>query len=139
MIWGNVLISLFYMWLSSFLVITCWRDCFSFTAYSCLPHHRLICHRYVGLFLDSLFSYIYLLIYIHSPPPQYHTILSIALQYCLTSWRVIPPALFFYLMIPFQFWSLVVPYKFWTFFFLSLLKYPEYFDRDCIKSVDFFE
>ena len=53
--WANVLISLFYMWLSSFPSASCWRACLFSIVYSCLLCHRLIDHRYVGLFLGSLF------------------------------------------------------------------------------------
>ena len=39
--WGNVLISLFYMWLSTFPSITCWRHCLFSIVYSWLLCHRL--------------------------------------------------------------------------------------------------
>ena len=53
---GCVLTSLIYMWLSNFPSTTCWRDCLFPIVYSCLLCQRLIDHRYVGLFLGSLFS-----------------------------------------------------------------------------------
>ena len=57
------LISFFYMWLSSFTSIICWRDCLSNTVYSCLLCHRLIDHRCMGLFLGFLSFYIDLYFY----------------------------------------------------------------------------
>ena len=57
------LISFFYMWLSSFTSIICWRDCLSNTVYSCLHCHRLIDHRCMGLFLGFLSFYIDLYFY----------------------------------------------------------------------------
>ena len=54
-VWGNVLMSLFYMWLFSFPKITCWRDCLFFMVYSCLLCCKLIDGRCVGLILGSLF------------------------------------------------------------------------------------
>ena len=36
---------------------TCWRNCFFPSIFSCLLCCRLIDHRCVGLFLDSIFSY----------------------------------------------------------------------------------
>ena len=42
-------------WLSSFPSTTYWRDSFFSIVYSCILCHRLIDHRYVGLFLVSLF------------------------------------------------------------------------------------
>ena len=53
--WGNVQISLFYMWLSSFPSATCWRVCLLSIVYSSLLCHRLINYSYVYLFLDPLF------------------------------------------------------------------------------------
>ena len=53
---GNVLISLIYMWPSSFPSTTCWRHCLSSIVYSWLFCQTLIDHRCVSLFLGSLFS-----------------------------------------------------------------------------------
>ena len=50
MVWGNPLISLSYMYLSSFPRTTCWRECLFSTVYSCLLCCRLIDCMYVGLF-----------------------------------------------------------------------------------------
>ena len=44
MVLENVLISFFYMWLSSFSSITHWRDCLFSIMYSCLLCHRVIDH-----------------------------------------------------------------------------------------------
>ena len=55
MVWGCVLTSLIYMWLSSFSNTTCWRDCLFSIVYSCLLCRRLIDRRCMGLFLGSLF------------------------------------------------------------------------------------
>ena len=52
---GNGLISLFYMWLSSFLSTICWRDGLFFIVYSCLLCCRLTDHICIGLFLGPLF------------------------------------------------------------------------------------
>jgi len=48
MVWGCVLTSLIYPWLSSFPSSTCWRDCYFFTVYSCLLCRKLIVHGGVG-------------------------------------------------------------------------------------------
>ena len=55
MVWGSVLTSLIYMWLSSFPNTTCWRDYLFSIVYSCLLCQRLIDLKYVGLFLGSVF------------------------------------------------------------------------------------
>ena len=49
MVLENVLISLFYMWLSSFPYTTYWRDCLFSIIYPCLLCGRLIDHKYMGL------------------------------------------------------------------------------------------
>ena len=51
MIWGSVLMSLFYLYLSSFPRTT--YGYFLSMAYSCLLWHRLIDHRCTDLFLGS--------------------------------------------------------------------------------------
>ena len=55
MVWGNVLISFFYILLYSFSSTINWKGCVFSIVYSCLLFHGLIDHRYVGLFLGSLF------------------------------------------------------------------------------------
>ena len=82
-------------WLSSFPSTTCWRDCLFSMVYSWLLCQRLIDCRYVTLFLSSLFCsidpYVCFLC-------QHHAVLIIiALLYCVTSKRAMPPALFFFL------------------------------------------
>ena len=54
MVLGSVLISFFYMWLSSFPSTTYWTGCLFSTVYSCLLFHRLVGCRCVGLILDFL-------------------------------------------------------------------------------------
>ena len=51
----NVLISFFYMQLSSLPRTTCWRDFLFSIVFSCLLCHRLIDHKSVGLCLGFLF------------------------------------------------------------------------------------
>ena len=58
MVWGCVLVSLIYIQLSSFPSTTCWRDCLFPILYSCLICWGLINHRWLGLFLGSLFCFI---------------------------------------------------------------------------------
>ena len=50
----NGLISLFYIWLSSFPSTTCWRACLSSVGQSCLLCYRLIDCRCTGIFLSFL-------------------------------------------------------------------------------------
>jgi len=50
-----VLVSLIYMQLSSFPSTTYWRDCLFAILYSWVLCWKLIDHRYLGLFLGSLF------------------------------------------------------------------------------------
>ena len=54
MVWGNVLISLFYMKLSSFPRTNYSKDCIFSIVRSCLLSHRLIDYTWVSLFLDSI-------------------------------------------------------------------------------------
>ena len=97
MVWGNVLILLFYMWLSRFPSTTYWRDCLFSIVYSYVFCHRLVDHRCEGLFLDSLVCSLNLCICFLC---QYHDVLiAVALSYSLRSGMVIPPALFFFLKI----------------------------------------
>jgi len=46
MVWGCILTSLIYMWLSSIPSTTCWRDFFLHCISSCLCCWRLIYHKY---------------------------------------------------------------------------------------------
>ena len=103
MVLENVLISFFYIWLSSFPRTTCWRDCLFSIVYSCLLCRRLIDHKCVGLFLGSLFCSIDLCACFLC---QYHTVLTVALYHSLWSRSMIPPALFF-LMIVVAIWGLL--------------------------------
>ena len=63
MVLRSVLISFFYMQLSSFPSTTYWRDCLFSFVYSCLLRHRLGDHRYVGLSLGFLSCSIHLYFY----------------------------------------------------------------------------
>ena len=63
------LISFFYMWLSSFTSIICWRDCLSNIVSSCLFCHRLIDHRCMGLFL-GLYPATLIYVSIFAPVPN---------------------------------------------------------------------
>ena len=58
-VWGNVLISLFYMWLSGFTSMAYWRDCVFSIVYSCLFCYRLIDYRVYGFisWLSILFHW----------------------------------------------------------------------------------
>ena len=90
-VWGCVLVSLIYMHLSSFPSITCWRDCLFPIFYSCLLCWRLIDHRYLALFLGSLFFCSI------GPGVCFCTCttlswLLVVLYYYLKSGRVMPPA-----------------------------------------------
>ena len=55
MVWGCVLASLIYMWLSNFPNFTCWRDSLFPIAYSCFLCWRLIIHRCVCVCVCVLF------------------------------------------------------------------------------------
>ena len=57
---GNILIAFF---LISLAPLTEWRDCLLSIVFSCLLYHRLIGHKCVGLFLDSLFCSIDLFVW----------------------------------------------------------------------------
>ena len=54
MMWGSAPASLIYILLSRFPKTTYWRDCLFFIVYSCPFCQRLIDHKFVGLFLDSI-------------------------------------------------------------------------------------
>ena len=54
MVLENVLILFLYIQLSSFPRPTYWRDCLSSTVCFCIICHRLVDHRYLGLFLGFL-------------------------------------------------------------------------------------
>ena len=102
---GIVLISFFYMQLSSFPSTTYQRDCLFSIVYSCLLCRRLIDHKYVGLFLNFLSCSIDLCACFLC---QYHTVLiTVALQYSLKSRSLIPPAPFFFLKIVLAIWGLL--------------------------------
>ena len=96
MVWGCVLASLIYMWLSNFPNTTFWRDYLFSIVYSCLLCQRLIDLRCMGLFLGSLFCSIdpYVCFYAN-------TMLFWLLKLCSIVWsgRVMPLALFFFLRI----------------------------------------
>ena len=59
MVWGSILTSLIYMWLSSFPPPLAKETCLFSIVYSYLLCQRLIDCRCVGLFLGSLFGSIY--------------------------------------------------------------------------------
>ena len=94
--WESVLTSLIYMQLSGFPHTTCWKDLsFSFV-HPCPLCQTLVSYSCVSLFLSSLFYSIDLCLFLC----QYHAaLITVALQYCLKSGRVIPPALFFFLRV----------------------------------------
>ena len=74
----------------------CWRDCLFSTVYSYLLCWRLIECRCMGLFLGSLLLHWFICLFLC----QYHTVLiTVAVQCCLKSGRVMPRALFFFLRI----------------------------------------
>ena len=78
--------------------------------YSCLLCRRLIDHRCLGSLLSSLVSSTDLYVcFLY----KYHTaLITVALQYCLKSWRVMPPACFFSLRLALEILSFfMVPYK----------------------------
>ena len=96
MVLGSVLISFFYMQLSSFPSTTYRRDCLFSIIYPCLLCHRLVDHRCVGLPLGFLSCSIDLFLFLC----QYHIVLiTVALQYSLKLGHMIPPAMFFFLKI----------------------------------------
>ena len=67
------------------------------------------------------------------------TRITVALQYSLKSGRVIPPALFFFSQDFFgNSGSFVVLYKHQDYLFQFCEQCHGYFDRDCIKSINFF-
>ena len=69
---------------------------------------------------------------------QYHIVLfSVALQYCLKSRRVMPPALFFFLRTALVILSLWWFKKMIVLYVLVLQKCHEYFMKDHIKSTDY--
>ena len=84
------LTSLIYKQLSSFLNTTCWRDCLFSIVYSCPCCWRLIGCRCVDLSLDFLFCPINAYVCYHA------ALITVALQYCLMSGRVMAPVLFFF-------------------------------------------
>ena len=84
----EVLISFFYIQLSSFPSITYWRDCLFPIVYSCLLCHRLIDHKCVALFLGFLpFSIDLVVCFCAS---TITLLIPVAFQYSLKSGSVIP-------------------------------------------------
>ena len=72
---------------------TCWRSCLFPIIYSCFLYWRLIDHRYVGLFLGSLFYFI-------DPYVCFSPNIIVFWLICGVIWslgRDMPPALFFFL------------------------------------------
>ena len=119
MVWGCVLVSLICMQLSRFPSNTCWKDCLFSILCSCLLCQRLIDHRCLGLFLDSLFCSI-------GPYVCCGTItvlMTVALYYCLRSGRFMPLAWFLFLRIALAILGLLWFHK----FFLLLLFLNSYF------------
>ena len=69
MVWRCVLVSFIYIQLSSFPSTTRWTNCLFPILYSCLLCWRLIDHRFLGLFLGSLFCSIVPYICLGQIPP----------------------------------------------------------------------
>ena len=91
MVWECALTSLIYMWLSNLPDTTCWRDCLFPIVYFCLLCGRLIDHRCVGLFLDSVFC---------SIVPYFYFCANIMLFWLIYLWSIVwSPDLFFFLRI----------------------------------------
>ena len=84
-VWGCVLTSLVYVWLSSFSNTTCWRDCLFPILYSCLPCQRLMDCRCVGLFW-VLCSVPLICTYVFVPIPHCfdYSVCVLVAQLCLT-------------------------------------------------------
>ena len=72
MVLETVLISLFHMWLSSFLSATYWTDSLSTIAYPCLLWYWLIDCKCMGLFLGFLICSIDLCVCFLSVPYSFH-------------------------------------------------------------------
>ena len=135
MVWGSVLTSLIYMWLSSFPNTTCWRDCLFSIVYFCLLCHRLIDLRCVGLFWGFLFCSIELYVCFCVNNKLFwicsFVVLSVeglCLQLCSFSPRIalaILGLLWFHI-------------NFRIICSSSVKKCHRYFDRDHVKSVDCF-
>ena len=75
MVWGNFLISSFYIYVSSFPCSTCWRDCLFSIVYSCLICHIIMYYRCMALFLASVLCSTNLCLCVH-----------VCAQSCLTLW-----------------------------------------------------
>jgi hypothetical protein len=89
---GRDLVSVFYMWISSFPNPICWRGCLFSNV--CLWHLCQEPDGYMGLFWGALLQSIDL----HVCFFQYHAVLvTTTPQYNLKSSTVIPPKLFFFL------------------------------------------
>ena len=95
----------FYMYLSIFHLLKSLSFLLYISlVYSCLLCHKLIDHKFVCLFLSSLFCPIDLCLFMC----LCHAILiTVALLYSLESQSVIPPALFFFLKIALAIWGLL--------------------------------
>ena len=91
---GSILISFFYMYLSSFLSTTYWRHCLFSIVYFCFLCYRLIDHTCLGLSLDFLSCSIF---YISAFVPVPYWLLQ--LYSSLKSMSLITPASFFCLKI----------------------------------------
>ena len=95
-VWGSVLISFFYMYLSSFSNTTCWRDYLFSIINFCLLCHGLIDYRCMMLFLGSLFCFFDPCLFLC----QCHAVLvTVALLYSWKSGRVMHPAFFLFFRI----------------------------------------
>ena len=133
MVRWNVLISLFYMWVSSFPSTTCWKVCLISIEYSWLLFHRLVDHGCIGLFVVSLFCTIHWSMSVFVPKP--HRYDTVALYYSLKSERFLSPALYFFLKIALAVWRFVSFHINFRIFDLLCEKCHGYFNRDCIKSL----
>jgi len=85
----SALTSLIHRWLFRFPNTTCWRDCLPSTVYSCLLCWRLATGVQFISGLSILFNWSICLVLC-----QCHAVLiTVALEYCLKSERVMSPAL----------------------------------------------
>ena len=99
MVWGNILISLIYVWLFSFPSTTCSRDCLFTTVYTSFFCHKLTDRWCGGLSLDSVFCSINLCVFLC----QYCAILiTVVLQYSHFGEIISPVLSFFFWRVLFQ-------------------------------------
>ena len=98
---------------------TCWRVCLFSIVYSCLLCQKLIDHRCAGL---SWTLYFVQLIYISAFVPVAYCFDECSFEYSLKSWRLIPPAPFFFLKIALAIH--IVSIQTVKFFVLDLWKMP---------------